>query len=64
MSDRPKYPQDPDYLAPARDLIRQALGDDQAATAVLDALAAAGWRLLNREDFEKALDAYVMQAIR
>jgi hypothetical protein len=64
--------QDGEYLHDAHVIIAAALaevlddGDDQLdrATWVLDKLAEAGWWLVNAEDHEKLIDAYVMQAIR
>lgn len=65
--------QSPEYLAPAKNIIAHRLfgqtglmmGQAQlAAAGVLSSLAAAGWHLLNAEDAEKMLGAYVLHQIR
>lgn len=63
--------QDGEYLHEAHQIIAEALAcggpvEDEldAATAVLDALAAEGWHLLTAEDAEKVLGAYVLQEVR
>lgn len=47
--------QDPAYLEPMRDL----LGQD-----VLDAIKAAAWRLVTEDDWQAAMSAYILGAVR
>ena len=72
MSDETKQAdQDGEYLHAAHVIISEALAaggpveeEHGAATAVLDALAAAGWHLFTYDDAEKMLGAYLMQKLR